>query len=375
MKKASNGEDPMELDDIYTETDRRTMRTLFIETTMGASGDMLLASLIGLMEEPKAFVKRLNEMGIDGLEAECKKGESMGIAGNRLIVRIDGKEEGGHHDHKHHHDHEHHHDDDDHHSKDHHKKDKKDKDKKDRHDKKDKKEKKERAEDSQSIALKVEKEATSKKCCGHFHVDEEGHRSCCKVHAERSSYKEKNGHGKEHGGGPSHHSHNDIASLGDLIDRLQIPSRIKTQAKEIYQILAEAEAIAHGKPSSQIHFHELGEKDAVFDIVGFCLALDDLGVEKILATPIHVGYGKVKTAHGKLPVPAPATAEILKGIPIYSKDIKGELCTPTGAALLKYFVHEFGQMPMATWERIGYGLGSKEFKEPNILRTFLGEIL
>lgn len=349
------------------------MRTLFIETTMGASGDMLLGSLIGLMDDPKAFVKRLNELGIDGLEAECKTGKSMGIAGNRLIVRIDGKEEGGHHDHdhKHHHDHDRHHEHD-YHSKDHHKKDKGEKDKKDRHDKK------ERSEDPQSIALKDEKEASSKKCCGHFHVDEAGHRSCCKVHAERSSIdkekEEKSKNAKEHEE-HSHHSHNDIASLGNLIDQLQIPSRIKTQAKEIYQILAEAEAIAHGKPSSQIHFHELGEKDAVFDIVGFCLALDELGVEKILATPIHVGYGKVKTAHGKLPIPAPATAEILKGIPIYSKNIKGELCTPTGAALLKYFVHEFGQMPMATWERIGYGLGSKEFKEPNILRAFLGEIL
>lgn len=348
------------------------MRTLFIETTMGASGDMLLGSLIGLMDDPQGFVKRLEQIGIDGLEVECKKSDSMGVAGNRLIVRIDGVEEGGHHDHKHKHkhkDHDHHHrgDEEDQHERHHHKKDKKD------HDKKDKK-RKERSDDDKNIELKLEKEATDHKCCGHFHLHEDGHKSCCREstehHTSDSEHRRKDDHeDRSH----EHHPHRDIASLGKMIDRLAIPAHIKTQAKEIYQLLAEAEAIAHNKPSSQIHFHELGEKDAVFDIVGVCLAMDEIGAEKIIATPVHVGYGKVKTAHGKLPIPAPATAELLKGIPIYSKDIKGELCTPTGAALLKYFVRGFRQMPPATWDRIGYGIGSKEFKEPNILRTFLGE--
>lgn len=311
------------------------MKTLFIETTMGVSGDMLLGALIGLMPEPEKFVQRLNKLGFENLEVKCKTKTSMGIAGNRIKVKFDGQEECGHKDHhkheKKHKRHHNHHEDccGTHHETDGH----------------------EHHSNDGAFPLIVSKDS----CCGHHKHHEEGQRC--------------GNHHKGHKG----NSYNDLASLGRIIDTLHVDEIVKSQAKEVYQIIAEAESKAHNMEMSQIHFHELGELDAVFDIVAVCFAIDELEVDKIISTPIHVGYGKVKTAHGKLPVPTPATAEILRGIPIYSKGIKGELCTPTGASLLKYFVNEFRQMPMAVWDKIGYGVGKKEFEEPNILRCFIGE--
>lgn len=113
--------------------------------------------------------------------------------------------------------------------------------------------------------------------------------------------------------------------------------------------------------------------DAVADIVGVCMLMEELGPEKILASPVHVGSGKVKCAHGVLPVPAPATVFILKGVPVYGGGVQGELCTPTGAAILKYFVEDFGPMPVIKMSKIGYGMGKKDFEQANCVRAFLGE--
>lgn len=121
-----------------------------------------------------------------------------------------------------------------------------------------------------------------------------------------------------------------------------------------------------------VHFHEVGAKDAVFDIVGVSLALDILGVDKIITSPINTGSGKVHTSHGVLPVPAPATAHLLMGLPSYSDGTDGELCTPTGAALIKYFSSSCGPMPKMIVEKIGYGMGKKNFKAANCVRAFLG---
>ena len=125
-------------------------------------------------------------------------------------------------------------------------------------------------------------------------------------------------------------------------------------------------------PVDQVHFHEVGSLDAIYDIVGVSLLINSLGLEKILASPVHLGSGFVKCAHGLMPVPAPATANILAGIPVYQGSIQGELCTPTGAALLKYFVDDFGPMPLMQIEKIGYGMGSKDFEAANAIRALLG---
>ena len=167
-----------------------------------------------------------------------------------------------------------------------------------------------------------------------------------------------------------HHAHHDLGHLSDLIRALAIPDRVKEQALAVYQLLAEAESQVHRTTVEQIHFHEVGSLDAVADIVGVCLLLDELRPDGILASPVVAGSGSVHCAHGILPVPAPATAVLLQGIPWRSGDLEGELCTPTGAALLKHFVQSFGPMPTLTVERIGIGTGQKDFPQAILLRAF-----
>ena len=141
----------------------------------------------------------------------------------------------------------------------------------------------------------------------------------------------------------------------------------------MYALIAEAESQVHGLPVSDIHFHEVGTLDAVADVVGVCLLMEEIGAERIVASPVHVGAGHVHCMHGVLPVPAPATALLLSGIPTYGGQVQGELCTPTGAALLKHFVTRFGDQPVMATEAIGYGMGKKDFERANCLRAFLGE--
>jgi uncharacterized protein (TIGR00299 family) protein len=162
-----------------------------------------------------------------------------------------------------------------------------------------------------------------------------------------------------------------MQSISETVKTLSLPEHVKTEILEVYGLIAEAESAAHGKPVEQIHFHEVGTLDALADIAGVCLALDMLGPVEIVASPVHVGSGHVKCAHGLLPVPAPATAYILRGVPTYGGQIKGELCTPTGAALLKRFAAKFEGMPVMATEKIGYGMGKKDFSAANCVRAFL----
>ena len=177
-------------------------------------------------------------------------------------------------------------------------------------------------------------------------------------------------HKQEHHEDGHHHSHNTLKSVHHVINSLKISESVRQKALKVYQTLARAEAAVHGHPVDKIHFHEVGELDAIADIVGTCMLLDELAPDRILASPIHVGSGQVRCAHGILPVPAPATTLLLKGIPFYSGNISGELCTPTGAALLRSFVDEFTDNPVIQYEQIGCGLGTKELEAANILRAF-----
>jgi len=148
---------------------------------------------------------------------------------------------------------------------------------------------------------------------------------------------------------------------------------VKNEVMGVYRQIAEAESQVHGAVVELVHFHEVGAMDAVADITAFCYMLKKINPDRIICSPINVGSGQVKCAHGILPVPAPATAVILKGVPIYSTEIKGELCTPTGAAILKHFVNEFGEMPVMSTNAIGYGMGKKDFERANCVRMILGE--
>jgi len=164
-----------------------------------------------------------------------------------------------------------------------------------------------------------------------------------------------------------------VGEIGGIIDGLNIPQAVKDHAKAVYQLIAQAESTVHGQDMEHIHFHEVGTLDAVADVVGVCLLMHELGADKIAASPVHVGSGTVRCAHGVLPVPAPATALLLKDVPIYGGEIKGELCTPTGAALLKHFVQSFGPMPAMVPKAYGYGMGKRDFPAANCVRAILGE--
>ncbi len=170
-----------------------------------------------------------------------------------------------------------------------------------------------------------------------------------------------------------HHAHRSLDELCGLIRALPVSERVRADAEAVYRELAEAEAKVHGRPAGEVHFHEAGALDAVADVVGVCLLMERLAPERIAASPVHVGSGTVRCAHGVLPVPAPAAAELLRGIPTYGGEIAGELCTPTGAALLRHFVSVFGPQPAMTVKNIGCGLGSRDFPRPNCLRAFWGE--
>ena len=170
-----------------------------------------------------------------------------------------------------------------------------------------------------------------------------------------------------------HHHHTSVADIEGIIDGLDVSERVKADVKAVYALIAEAESRVHGHPISEIHFHEVGTLDAVADVVGVCLLMDKIGAEKVVASPVHVGAGHVHCMHGILPVPAPATALLLNGIPTFGGQVQGELCTPTGAALLKHFVSRFGDRPIMATEAIGYGMGKKDFERANCLRAFLGE--
>ncbi|MBQ3123902.1 MAG: nickel pincer cofactor biosynthesis protein LarC [Clostridia bacterium] len=170
-----------------------------------------------------------------------------------------------------------------------------------------------------------------------------------------------------------HHHHSGMHEIEHIISHLAVSDKIKSDVLSVYNLIAEAESHAHGVPVTDIHFHEVGTMDAVADVTAVCMLIDRLNPDKVVVSPIHVGSGQVHCAHGILPVPAPATAYILKDVPIYGGSIKGELCTPTGAALIKKFADEFGEMPIMRTQAIGYGMGKKDFEAANCVRAMLGD--
>ena len=181
-------------------------------------------------------------------------------------------------------------------------------------------------------------------------------------------------HHHEHDHHDHGHSHRGIAGVAHIVkDHIDIPENVKEDVLKVYDIIADAESRAHGVPVTEVHFHEVGTMDAIADVTAVCMLMDRIKPQTIIASHVNVGGGTVKCAHGILPVPAPATANILEGIPSYSGDIKSELCTPTGAALLKHFADGFGDMPEMRVEHCGFGMGTKDFERANCVKIALGE--
>ena len=195
-------------------------------------------------------------------------------------------------------------------------------------------------------------------------------------HHEHNHHEEEHGHTHDHDHAHSHahghHSHTCVAAILEQISKLDMSDTVKKDAEEIYREIAAAESKVHQTDMEQIHFHEVGTVDALIDVVGSCLALELLGVDEVQASPVCVGNGTVRCAHGILPVPAPATAEIIKGMPVYCSSFDGELLTPTGAAILKYFVETYTKEMHMEIEEIGYGFGTKDFAQLSCVRAFLG---
>ena len=307
------------------------MKTLYLECGMGAAGDMLTAALLELMPDPDAAVAELNGLGIPGVQFSKEAVSKCGIGGTHMTVRVHGEEESEemfHHHHEHHdhpHEHEHSHESACHEHHDH------------LHEHED-----------------------------HEHTHEHHHE-----HAHEHTHE----HTHEHGdAGHTHHHHSSLHDIEHIVcGHLNIPEQVKQDVMAVYGLIAEAESHAHGVPVTEIHFHEVGTMDAIADITAVCLLMHKIAPDQVIVSPVHVGSGHVHCAHGILPVPAPATAYILNGVPMYGGAVKGELCTPTGAALLKHFATRFGDMPVMRTEAIGYGMGKKDFEQANCIRAMLGE--
>ena len=307
------------------------MKTLYLECGMGAAGDMLTAALLELMPDPEAAVAELNGLGIPGVQFSKEAVSKCGIGGTHMTVKVHGEEESEemfHHHHEHHdHLHEHEHD--------------------------------------------------HESACHEHHDHLHEHEDHEHTHEHHHEHAHEHTHEHTHEPGDAGHTHHHHSSLHDIehivCGHLNIPEQVKQDVMAVYGLIAEAESHAHGVPVTEIHFHEVGTMDAVADITAVCLLMNKIAPDQVIVSPVHVGSGHVHCAHGILPVPAPATAYILNGVPMYGGAVKGEFCTPTGAALLKHFATRFGDMPVMRTEAIGYGMGKKDFEQANCIRAMLGE--
>ncbi len=289
------------------------MKILYLDCSMGAAGDMLMGALLELIPNPEAFLEKVNGFGLDGVCVERERVTRCGILGTHMHVKIDGVEE-----------HELH---------------------------------------TESADLAEHEECICDSGC-------HNHSSHTHNHSSHKHSSHKHNHDSSHD--EREHCHRTLEHIHNVINSLDISDKVKIDACAVYDIIAKAEGKVHGRPAGEVHFHEVGTMDALVDVVSVCMLIDELGIDQIIASPVNTGFGHVHCAHGILPVPAPATANILTGIPVYAGPYRGEMCTPTGAALLKYFVNEFREMPVVVIENIGYGMGTKEFPQANCVRAILG---
>lgn len=334
------------------------MKTLYLECGMGAAGDMLTAALLELMPDPDAVVAELNGLGIPGVEFSKEAMSKCGIGGTHMTVKVHGEEESEEMFH-HHHDH-----------------------------------------GTFEDCKETDENHQDQNHLDHSHAHVHSHESACPVHEEHDHHHDHDHsceahehhhdhqvvtgsddthhheHTHEHShDGHHHHHHSSLHDIKHIVcDHLNLPEQVKQDVMAVYGLIAEAESHAHGVPVTEIHFHEVGTMDAIADITAVCLLMHHIAPDQVIVSPVHVGSGHVHCAHGILPVPAPATAYILNGVPMYGGAVKGELCTPTGAALLKHFATRFGDMPVMRTEAIGYGMGKKDFEQANCIRAMLGEM-
>lgn len=296
-------------------------RILYFDASAGVSGDMFVGALLDLGASLDVVRSHVADLGVPGIELRARKVTNHGIAGTKFDVLdpesgrpVDGLDAPHeHHVHQHDHDHGFGHAHDHHHH--------------------------------------------------HGHAHPEHDRDHGHAHRHEQALGHTHGHGREHRG---------LREIRRLIRGSKLPAPVADDALAVFELLAAAEAKVHGTSLEDVHFHEVGALDAIGDIVAAASAFHLIGADEAWCSPIHVGCGTVRCAHGVLPVPAPATLELLKGMPTYSDGVRGELATPTGAALLRRFCKGFSAMPPLVVEAVGYGAGTKDFGIPGLFRATLG---
>jgi uncharacterized protein (DUF111 family) len=326
------------------------MRALFLDCISGISGDMMVGALVDLGVKPSTLEWELSKLSLGDFHLHFDRQKRKEIEGVKFTIHegaVHKPEQDGHdHEKGHSHSHEEH---DHHHAE----------------------------------------EGESHKGHSHDHPDDHSHEHEHGEHEhehahphshEHAENEHHHGHGHEHEHGCCGHDHHEHthgrthSEIRGQIEASDLSAFAKKHALGIFQRIAEAEGKIHGVPATDVHFHEVGALDSIADIVMTCVGLEALGIERVFASALNDGHGTVECAHGTFPVPAPATLEILRGIPLGQIDEPHELITPTGAAILAEFAQSFGQMPTLKIDRIGYGIGSRDLAtRPNVLRAVLGE--
>lgn len=304
------------------------MKTLYFDCFSGISGDMVIGALIDAGADPNRLVEELKKLQIDDeYELQWNKVVKNGITSTKfdvVLVKHDHSHEHGH-SHEHTHSHEHGHTHEHTHSHEH----------------------------------------------DHSHVHSHDHDPS---HSHDHQHEHVHSHEHDHDHTHHHHYHRSYQDIVGLIKNAGFTDQVRDTALKIFRKIGEAEGLIHGIPLERVHFHEVGAVDSIIDIIGAAILIHQLEIDVVKASPIPVGTGRIHIDHGIYPVPAPATLEILKGVPIEQSDIRFELTTPTGAAIIAVLAEEFCTIPSVKVTSIGYGAGTKTFKNhPNVLRVIIGE--
>jgi uncharacterized protein (TIGR00299 family) protein len=293
-------------------------RTLYLDCFAGISGDMFIGALLSCGLDFELLKHELGKLAFDGYELTLDTVDRSGISAQKFDVVLQKHQHSHSHDHDHSHEHVHDH--------------------------------------------------------AHTHSHEHEH-THTHDHAHSHSHSHSPEHSHNHEPAHSHDDHRSLSEIKRMIEASSLSASVKVRAQRIFQRIGVAESKIHNIPIETVHFHEVGAVDSIIDIVGACIGLEALGIERVVSSPLHVGFGTFKCAHGTYPIPGPAATELLQGVPIYSKDIEGELVTPTGAALVAELAESFGHTPAMRIERSGYGAGTRTYEKfPNVLRVMIGTL-
>ena len=358
------------------------MKVLFLDCFSGISGDMTVGALVDLGVKPSTLEWELSKLDIGDFHMHFDRDKRQQVEGVKFGIHEGSThthdqdepcDHGCGHDHDHDHDHGHAHH--------HHPHDEKAGEHAHEHSHSHEHEHEHKHGDGEAHSHSHEHEHTHEHEHGegcehhHHHAHEHGHEHDhdhgCEVH----DHEHEHGHEHHHHHGDHEHgrSHREIR---ELIETSELSPFVKKHALSIFQRIAVAEGKIHGQPPEDVEFHEVGALDSIADIICACVGIETLGVEKVFVSSLHDGCGTVECAHGTFPVPAPATLEILTGIPVGQIDEPHELITPTGAAIAAEFGAAFGPMPQIKTDKIGYGLGQRDLaSRPNVLRAVLGELV